>query len=700
MAITQNHVINIQPGVSAPLVIHCSQGDTGTQINLTVVNGDEEFDCSSYACSVHGVRSDGGNWGPITCTVSGSTVCFSLTSAMTAVAGACLAEISVGTVGTANFAMLMENATFGNGVTYSNDVSVYQNILNAVNAEATARASADSNLQSQINQIVAPSGEAPSAAEVQNARIGADGVTYDTLGTAIRTQVSELKGDLSDLLPIANGELPNIEFKYGFITASNGNIKTSDKRIVTKQMLNFPFDLFITAKKGWRFGVYNYDENTDSGWLYAYKIKANTNFKLNIAFSSDISPSGTFEIDELLSGIILFNKYTYSNKLLFDYNNNPIKYGFRKFIDAPMVQNGILLLNGKFDDNNCVLSSVDLLKLEKSKISILNTFNLSREVKVRVVRYNLDGTVSGEEFVSTSKANRYDVVISDIENYLYRVSMWYTNKTFVITDEALFVAYTEDYAGNSTGTDIKYNKNSFIEVIAHQGGSHAGYVKNTLENVLACKKSGYDWLECDIRSTLDGVPVCWHDATINTYDGTETVTIAETNYSDLIAKQFFKNKNIKIAKVTDIIDKCKQYGLNIELDFKVASDDLVHSVLNYCKMKHIENNIAVNNFSQGTLTKFRNVLPNVTVCYSISSAPTESILESSTYQPLRTMLENGKVILAFNKSIENTDDYYRKLQEYGFYICIWTVNTSDYMTYVGVADYLTTETMTPDMLIN
>ena len=228
MAITQNHVINIQPGVSAPLVIHCSQGDTGTQINLTVVNGDEEFDCSSYACSVHGVRSDGGNWGPITCTVSGSTVCFSLTSAMTAVAGACLAEISVGTVGTANFAMLMENATFENGVTYSNDVSVYQNILNAVqaglslaeaavanekderiaavNAEASARASADSNLQSQINQIVAPSGEAPSAAEVQNARMGADGVTYDTLGTAIRTQASSLK---EDIVKVNKNLIPN-----------------------------------------------------------------------------------------------------------------------------------------------------------------------------------------------------------------------------------------------------------------------------------------------------------------------------------------------------------------------------------------------------------------------------------------------------------------------------------------------------------
>jgi hypothetical protein len=49
-----------------------------------------------------------------------------------------------------------------------------------INSEASTRASADSNLQSQINQIIAPSGEAPSAAEVENARIGADGVTYDT----------------------------------------------------------------------------------------------------------------------------------------------------------------------------------------------------------------------------------------------------------------------------------------------------------------------------------------------------------------------------------------------------------------------------------------------------------------------------------------------------------------------------------------
>lgn len=66
-----------------------------------------------------------------------------------------------------------------------------------INSEAATRASADSNLQSQINQIIAPSGEAPSAAEVQNARIGADGKTYSTLGDAIRTNDNNLKSEIA-----------------------------------------------------------------------------------------------------------------------------------------------------------------------------------------------------------------------------------------------------------------------------------------------------------------------------------------------------------------------------------------------------------------------------------------------------------------------------------------------------------------------
>ena len=62
-----------------------------------------------------------------------------------------------------------------------------------INSEAATRASADTLLETRIDEIIAPSGEAPSAAEVTDARIGADGATYRTLGNAIRTQVTNLK---------------------------------------------------------------------------------------------------------------------------------------------------------------------------------------------------------------------------------------------------------------------------------------------------------------------------------------------------------------------------------------------------------------------------------------------------------------------------------------------------------------------------
>lgn len=70
----------------------------------------------------------------------------------------------------------------------------------AVNAEASARSSADTNLQNQINQFVAPIGEAPSAAEVQNARITFDSLTYTALGDATRGQAKGLSNRIKSIV--------------------------------------------------------------------------------------------------------------------------------------------------------------------------------------------------------------------------------------------------------------------------------------------------------------------------------------------------------------------------------------------------------------------------------------------------------------------------------------------------------------------
>lgn len=209
MAISiQRNTLNIQPGVQAPTVVHLSTADYGNIIEFYLYDGSAVFDPDGCVVSVHGVRRDGAGFGPypVATEENSNHVTFPVRSEMTSVSGPVVAELTIAkdsaVVGTANFGMIIEEAAFPNGPTYENSVSVYQQILNyvqsSVSAEASARQTADSALQTQIDNIIAPSGEAPSAAEVENARIGADGTTYTTLGNAIRGQVTWLQDSIEE----------------------------------------------------------------------------------------------------------------------------------------------------------------------------------------------------------------------------------------------------------------------------------------------------------------------------------------------------------------------------------------------------------------------------------------------------------------------------------------------------------------------
>lgn len=211
--LNQKRILNLIPKISAPVTIHVSQGDVGTEIEFTLVKGDEVFvNPGNVSASVHGVREDGANFGPFTCTLSGSKVTFPLHSEMTAVKGSAIAEIVLvdnggNKVGSANFGILVEESVFPLGVTYDNDVSVYESILAYVQTipaqlqsnisdvdmnlkeEIAERIKSDDIINTRIDELIAPSGEAPNPAEIVDARIGVDNKTYDTLGSAIREQM-------------------------------------------------------------------------------------------------------------------------------------------------------------------------------------------------------------------------------------------------------------------------------------------------------------------------------------------------------------------------------------------------------------------------------------------------------------------------------------------------------------------------------
>lgn len=170
---TQQKILNVIPGQSPQLVVHCSQSDVGSAITFTLYAGSEPFEIpADSAVSVQGVRKDGAGFGPESCSVSGNQVTVTLSAAMTAVHGPAVAEITItapgGTVSTANFALVVERAAFPNGPVVSDSPDVYQAILTyvqsflveaktdattKVSTEKTEREAADEALSDEIEAL-------------------------------------------------------------------------------------------------------------------------------------------------------------------------------------------------------------------------------------------------------------------------------------------------------------------------------------------------------------------------------------------------------------------------------------------------------------------------------------------------------------------------------------------------------------------
>lgn len=169
--LTQKAILNVVPGTTPQLTVHCSQSDTGSKVIFQLYAGSVPFEPDGTA-SVQGIRKDGTGFGPVAATISGNDVTVTLDATMTGVSGPSICELTItetdSTVSTANFALLVEPAAFPNGPLIENSVDVYQQILAYVQtfpatvaedatakvaAEAAIRAAADTALRNADDEL-------------------------------------------------------------------------------------------------------------------------------------------------------------------------------------------------------------------------------------------------------------------------------------------------------------------------------------------------------------------------------------------------------------------------------------------------------------------------------------------------------------------------------------------------------------------
>lgn len=137
--------------------------------------------------------------------------------------------------------------------------------------------------EARIDNIIA--GDAPSAAEIVDARLGADGVTYPSLGDAIRDQFSDVKADIGNSYEgLATLDYYDT-FVLGTLDADGATNPNSGRwRIVNSNKISFDRDILLKAKSGYMFliAVWGSTYISPTTWYTSYFVPANTEFKISI----------------------------------------------------------------------------------------------------------------------------------------------------------------------------------------------------------------------------------------------------------------------------------------------------------------------------------------------------------------------------------------------------------------------------------
>ena len=139
-------------------------------------------------------------------------------------------------------------------------------------------------------------------------------------------------------------------------------------------------------------------------------------------------------------------------------------------------------------------------------------------------------------------------------------------------------------------------------IFAHRGSSYRGK-ENTVQAFLEAKKLGADWVEFDLRRSLDGTLVVHHDAQLA--DGR---LIAETNSTELPED---------VPSLAEALEACQGMGVNIEIKNAPTDPDydpnheIASSVVGIASAYLDYEMLLISSFNHATLASIKNCDPKI-----------------------------------------------------------------------------------------
>ncbi len=212
--------------------------------------------------------------------------------------------------------------------------------------------------------------------------------------------------------------------------------------------------------------------------------------------------------------------------------------------------------------------------------------------------------------------------------------------------------------------------------IAGHRGAAAYAPENTLEGIHTAADMDVEWVELDVKLTKDGVPIIFHDDTLDrTTNGAGPV--AEADYShirELEAGSWFSDSfaGIKIPSLEEAIEVLIERDLGLNLEIKpcpgreIETAEAALDVLSQYWDDH--ERLLISSFQQVSLESARDLARDWNRALLIGDNWPDNLTDLADYLELKCV--------NFNASSAD-EETVRRVIEAGFKTCAYTVNDPD-----------------------
>lgn len=247
---------------------------------------------------------------------------------------------------------------------------------------------------------------------------------------------------------------------------------------------------------------------------------------------------------------------------------------------------------------------------------------------------------------------------------------------------------TKTTAGSGTATGgiggaavsvVNYT-NPNVRAINHRGYNTVA-PENTLSAYRLSKKMGFDYVECDVLLTSDGVPVLLHDDTVDrTSDGTGK--IVEMTFEQARALDFGSWKSAEYAgeqipTLEEFVLLCKNIGLHPYIELKQTTtftQAQINEFVQIVKRNGMQGKVTYISMSHTYLTYFKNADPKARLGYVVGDV-TSTVVNNAN--ALKT--DDNEVFIDAGINYITQDGYANAINS-GFPLEMWTLDADTILT--------------------